>query len=1735
MPTSGIFKDPYRLMLEDYVDAPELLKAYPQLRYLRVVVGDMKGQVKGTLGYYRNSPAWASTDPAIVISRDVMDAARHGNTWQLEEVLAHEVQHAIQQIEGFAPGVNPADVRRSVEAIIDKNSEAAENTRMKYRKWAFIKKAQVNLNTYERLIESGNPELVKRAVDCYWDAMDELGNNEDSRLAYEFPEGMTAEEIAKSGYHVKEARAELERLAKQALDDIPEEGKKKLRLVDKLKQALEEKDDLGLYASAAGEVEARNASRRMRMSAEERRESLAAETEDVAREDQIFLEQGLGGYAAGMGDGGGTFGERQRKAVASKGTVMPGLNSAEVAVVEVPRHQYRGSIADATRQAMKAAKAKYVRDGKPIVQRYDNFGQKFDYAISGSAIDESLNPNQQAKSDNKGVHLAVVEHLDEVINNSIEAEEHPDYTKNSQGERDANSEVNDKALMHRFYGVVVVDGQPYRVMTLMREERNPLVGNGVHAYEVTKVKVLDEKTPSTSSGVGSHSQSKIGSSYPVAKLLEGVEKSYDKGKKILAESAKADAVADGDTRGYTTAEGEDNAVYRIREDAPPAKTGIGYKAFVLKDGKLYPPMVANPGGEATPVGMWLDADAAPVAGVTKTGRQQVKSGGKGTQGGSGRLAYRPGWHLGTIPYALQFNRVNPETGRRELFPANFVWAEVEYAADKDYQDEAMSYGMNPSGKFQHSLAGLPRVPENGSYMYRTNPDPRTDPWIITGAMKVKRVLTPSEVDDIVRKAGREPQPRQEGAVRDEQINKLNAEIEHTTEQDATLKRKEAEQLAAKLNTAVHVVEDVEEITHSNPEVQERRRQAKGWYDTRTGEVVVVLPNNRDAEDVAATVMHETVAHKGLREMIGEENYDEFLDQVHDHLTDELKKEVDERASRAFLHDVEDNGARAKSREEHQRRETDELLGRLAEKGFEDYDAGERTVWRRIKEAVQRVMDKFLGSLKLPSWFRLGDNELRYMLWRSKERLEQGREHPIDVARDVVKRAELKLDDEAVYSFSRTRAEFDARQQKAVRDKGTVAPKLAQREVQIVHADNSTGKLHPFDTTTGATDLKKQVRDYAKAHGDEMLGEVDFENGNINVSLSTLKEMADPKAIRKSEANGVSKDVHLAAILKVKDIIKNSMDAEVHPDYKKDETSERNINNINPTVLVHRLYGAVEIGGQVYRVKTTVKESQSSDTRSAYAYEMQEIELMAGQTRTHAATSRNSINSISGAKLLKGVEKAHDKGKKLLDESAKADNDTALYRDPGESGGTVPRREEIDWDGAAGKEELAQHLAQIPTRVGIKARCVTVAIGDEAEMKRPRGVVEDELMEAIEKRFHNPLVLGASDPRTGMVIVFTNRQGTRREAESTWWHERSHIAWAALEAPDKEELGRAALEWLKDNDHEHYDLITKHYPEKQWAEEAAVRLVQHIVDEHGAEEMLRSDFDGNEKVAKLASAIRNIIKNGTKEKNDIRLRQSSQAKIQSSGDRGVGSVRTGASAGGVSPAATGGAEAVGSTSKETAGTGEAGGAQEEGPGRIRLEIGPETEGMSQGLGSAADLRDIWNDGSMGLDERITLAQLRLAANHQGDKTLRGDAMRAIGGNLTKLRQAMSLQRKFDRTTVKRVADLARVLMDGGYLSGLSGQDVKRLLAAVKNAAGKENIEGSVQKVMDIMVDNQLKRAEDTLHQLEAIKGSKVDARGVEVQGQLDAAGQHISGYVYLTNPMAAWLPWDCSHWSIQPCP
>lgn len=225
--------------------------------------------------------------------------------------------------------------------------------------------------------------------------------------------------------------------------------------------------------------------------------------------------------------------------------------------------------------------------------------------------------------------------------------------------------------------------------------------------------------------------------------------------RILDEAESLISPEDAEKQGFAVS--QDNLRYNPGEFIVPKNIGIGYKVFYLRNGKLYPPVIANDEAKETPIGEWLPASSPNIVGYTyKDHRPKVASGGAGTRGQSlGNLAFRPGWHLGEIPYAEQFLKKKTYNGKR-IWPAELIWAQVEYSNDVDYQDEAMSYGYSKNGNFRHSYAGLPKIPKNGSYRYRTNPNPKTVPWIITGAMKVDKILSFDEVDQILRQKGIEP-------------------------------------------------------------------------------------------------------------------------------------------------------------------------------------------------------------------------------------------------------------------------------------------------------------------------------------------------------------------------------------------------------------------------------------------------------------------------------------------------------------------------------------------------------------------------------------------------------------------------------------------------------------------------------------------------------------------------------------------------------------------------------------------------------------------------------------------------------------------------------------------------------------------------------------------------------------------------------------------------------------------
>lgn len=202
--------------------------------------------------------------------------------------------------------------------------------------------------------------------------------------------------------------------------------------------------------------------------------------------------------------------------------------------------------------------------------------------------------------------------------------------------------------------------------------------------------------------------------------------------------------------------------WKPNEFKVPNKRAVGYKVFALINGELYPPVVANDGGLPTPMKKWLPCSCPPIVGYTASEhRPQVKTGGKGTARNLGNLSFRPGWHLGMIPFAKQFckklnNKESLMIDGRYVFPDDLVFARCYYQADNDLSDESYKNGLTKNGKYQHSRAGIPRIPKNAFYRYRTNVDPTTEDWIITGAVFVDKILSRDEVDALNAQHGIKP-------------------------------------------------------------------------------------------------------------------------------------------------------------------------------------------------------------------------------------------------------------------------------------------------------------------------------------------------------------------------------------------------------------------------------------------------------------------------------------------------------------------------------------------------------------------------------------------------------------------------------------------------------------------------------------------------------------------------------------------------------------------------------------------------------------------------------------------------------------------------------------------------------------------------------------------------------------------------------------------------------------------
>lgn len=193
----------------------------------------------------------------------------------------------------------------------------------------------------------------------------------------------------------------------------------------------------------------------------------------------------------------------------------------------------------------------------------------------------------------------------------------------------------------------------------------------------------------------------------------------------------------------------------------------------------------------------------------------------------------------------------------------------------------------------------------------------------------------------------------------------------------------AELFASQLNTPINIVERISDITDPNPRLQSRKRAANGWYDAATKQVVVVLPNAVSVEDVRATIFHEVVGHKGLRETVGEKRYNAFLEKVYRGASPAIRERI---ARRAATLGWDFNLA------------TDEYLASLAEQGFEEREN------RNFFEVVRDLFLDLLSNAKIALGYRINDNDIRYMLWRTYQM--QRSKGAMGIAEDMVMQQKL---------------------------------------------------------------------------------------------------------------------------------------------------------------------------------------------------------------------------------------------------------------------------------------------------------------------------------------------------------------------------------------------------------------------------------------------------------------------------------------------------------------------------------------------------------------------------------------------------------------------------------------------------------------------------------------------------------------------------------------------------------
>ncbi len=467
--------------------------------------------------------------------------------------------------------------------------------------------------------------------------------------------------------------------------------------------------------------------------------------------------------------------------------------------------------------------------------------------------------------------------------------------------------------------------------------------------------------------------------------------------------------------------------------------------------------------------------------------------------------------------------------------------------------------------------------------------------------------------------------------------------------------------------------------------------------------------------------------------------------------------------------------------------------------YERFEEYERYTRDETSQAVIAELKKLTCKLA-------GMTEEEMQRYLKKQNDGKGVMYRMEHAAEVYNKTNTHYRIELGNTFSDSKEHFDAVRDRAVEEKGIVMPNLNKEKVKVVEVEK-----HNFGSK------ERETINNAKAWAISNLvttGNQDLptmrDGTSYTISKKAIEKYLSESAVKKSE----NLDTHLSVLTKLTDVIHESIEAEIHADYNvKDETGKRKAElGYGNNILVHRLYGAVEMDGKIYRVKTTMQEFRGGEENKPHSYEVTKIELLdspgkrENPDRPPSDASNNSIDNkielpdtpgtavlpdsspldmtpsnsknitsegsekanesdslplnsatngyISTAKLLQGVEKSYDSGKKLLEESKNLTDGETFFRKEGDG---VVTPEKTSGTSNAMSERIIKTVEKVAKRTGGKVKMVNSV----EEIENPK------VRKDIEK---GKQVTGWYDEKTGEVHLYMPNIHDTYTAEKTVWHE-----------------------------------------------------------------------------------------------------------------------------------------------------------------------------------------------------------------------------------------------------------------------------------------------------------------------------------------------------------------------------